>query len=235
TLTVEPEPGQRLDESSLPKPGPLNRWLELRRIAVEPGPGRSLRVNLDYQTFYAPLTVKPLRIPGPTLRFEKPGGAVTATAPDWSFSMAPLHGLAVLNGDGLEPLRPDAWPEPPDTTAPLAGLGGFTLAGLGAWLYLGYGRGWFDVGRRGRPALNCAALANRPRERRRCGRVSPACIGPSLPEFLAGRVGYADLRREIEAFFRASYDLFFRDEGAVSRLDSFKNPLPPGESAARGA
>jgi mxaA protein len=241
TVTVEPEPGYRLDENSLPKAGPLNRWLELRRVSIEPGPGTRRRLTLEYQTFYAPLEVKPLKIPGFALRLDGPSGPVAAEVPAWPFSMAPIHGLAVLAGNGLEPLRPDALPESPGTAAPLAGLGGFALAGLSALLYLGHLRGLFDFGRRGRHFRE-ASLALRRLEREGDGpaalRAGFACVhrafdrtlgeplfAERLQECLANRPGYEGLRREIEGFFRASYSLFFGNGAAaedftLARLDA---------------
>lgn len=239
-VTVEPEPGYRLNEDALPKPGPLNRWLELRRMKVEPGPGSRRRLILEYQTFYAPLEVKLLKIPGFTLRFEGPGGAVSAEVPAWPFSTAPLHGLSVLAGGGLEPLRPDAVPEAPGTAVPLGKLAGFVLAGLSALLYLGHLRGLFDFGRHG-GHFREASLALRRLRKQGDGpealRAGFACVhrafdqtlgeplfAERLPDFIAGRTGYEGLRREIEGFFRASYSLFFgngtaAEDFTLARLD----------------
>lgn len=241
TVTVQLEPGCRLDEASLPKPGSLNRWLELRRLWVEPGRDNQRRVNLEYQTFYAPLEVKPLRIPGFALRCEGPGGPLAAEVPAWAFSMAPIHGLAVLAGGGLEPLRPDAPPDFPGTAGPLARFGGFAFSGTAALLYLAHLRGLLDFGRRGRHFRE-ASLALRRLKQEGDGpavlRAGFACVhrafdrtlgeplfADRLPEFIAGRAGYQNLRRDIEGFFRASYSLFFGDGAAaedftISRLDS---------------
>jgi mxaA protein len=227
-VSFETEPGQKLNKDSLPRPGPLNRWLDLRRVEIAPGPGRRRRLELEYQVFYAPLGVKTLRIPGFTLRFTGASGATAAEVPAWPFSMAPIHGLAVLEGGGLEPLRPDAAPEPPGTAAPLAGFGGFSLAALISLLYLGHRRGLFAFGRRGRHFRDARRTLRRLRE----GGEGPAALragfacmhrafdrtlaeplfAERLPEFFAGHAGYAGLRGEIEAFFRASYELFFGGE-----------------------
>jgi mxaA protein len=239
-VTVEPEPGYRLNENALPKPGPLNRWLELRQMKVEPGPGTRRRLILEYQAFYAPLEVKTLRIPAFALLFEGPGGVVSAEVPAWPFSTAPIHGLSVLAGGGLEPLRPDALPEAPDTALPLARLGGFALAGLAALLYLGHLRGLFDFGRRGRHFREASLALRRLRgqgDGPEALRAGFACVhrafdqtlgeplfAERLPDFIAGRTGYEGLRREIEGFFRASYSLFFgngapAEDFTLARLD----------------
>jgi mxaA protein len=227
-LTIEPKPGSVLDDTSLPKPGPVNRWLELRQVEARPGPRGGYRVDLEYQAFYAPLAVKSLTIPGFVLHFKGPAGASDVEVPSWPFRMAPIHGLAVLEEGGLEPLRPDAVAEPPDPAAARTRFGGFMLAALVSLAYLGYARGILGFGRQGRHFRE----ARRELHRLRAGgpgspavlRAGFTCVhrafdrtlgeplfAERLPEFFDGRAGYAALRGEIEGFFRASYGLFFGD------------------------
>jgi mxaA protein len=229
-LTVDPEPGYRLDEASLPKPGPLNRWLELRRVVVEPGPGARFKLVLDYQTFYVPLTVKALSVPGFALRFSGTAGITSADMPAWPFSMSPVHGLAVLAEGGLDALQPDAPPEAPDTAAPLLRSSGFGLIGLLALAYLGYLHGLLGFGPRGRhfrearQALRRLEDSGNEAARLRAGfavvhrafdrTLEEPLFAERLPEFFAGHAGYTGLRGEIEAFFQASYALFFGDGAA---------------------
>lgn len=239
-LAVDLEPGYRLDESSLPKPGPVNRWLELRRVAVEPGSGARLNIALEYQTFYVPLTVKALAIPGFALRFNGAAGVTAADIPAWPFSMSPVHGLAVLSEGGLDALQPDAPPDVPDTAAPLRRSGGFALAGALALAYLGHLRGLWGFGPRGRhfrearaalrhlgsgedeaAALRAGfAVVHRAFDRT----LAEPLFAERLPEFFAGHPVYAGVRGEIEAFFQASYALFFGDGPASGYgLDRLEN------------
>jgi len=231
TVMVEPEPGHRLDEASLPKPGPLNRWLELRRVQATPGPKGRYTLDLEYQTFYAPLAVKSLTIPGFALRFSGPAGTSVLEVPPWPFRMAPIHGLAVLEGAGVEPLRPDAAPESPDIAVPRARFGGFLLAALVSLAYLGYARGILALSRRGRHFREARRELHRLRaagESLAVLRAGFTCLhrafdrtlgeplfAERLPEFFAGHAGYAGSRGEIEGFFRASYGLFFGDGAAA--------------------
>lgn len=229
-LTVDPEPGDRLDMASLPQPGPVNRWLELRRVAVEPGPGTQLSIALEYQTFYVPLTVKTLAIPGFSLRFTGTTGTTTAAIPAWPFSVSPVHGLAVLSGDGLDAVQADAPPTAPDTATPLIRSGGLALAGLLALAYLGHLRGFWGWGRRGRHFRE----ARRALRRLATGGGGEAAVlragfavvhrafdrtleeplfAERLPQFFADHAAYAGMRGEIEAFFQASYALFFGEGG----------------------
>ncbi len=51
-------PGDVLDTASLPRPGPLNYWLELSKADLSTGSEGEdtlYRLSLVYQTFYAPL------------------------------------------------------------------------------------------------------------------------------------------------------------------------------------
>ena len=199
----------------------------MRRVAVEPGPGARLNIALEYQTFYVPLTVKPLAIPGFALRFDGVAGVTTAEIPAWPFSMSPVHGLAVLSEGGLDALQPDAPPDTPDTSTPLLRSGGFGLAGLLAWAYLGHLRGFWAFGPRGRhfreaglalrhlesggeemAALRAGfAVVHRAFDRT----LEEPLFAEHLPEFFAEHAVYAAVRGEIEAFFQASYALFFGD------------------------
>jgi len=226
-LTLDPEPGYRLDETSLPKPGPVNRWLELRRAAAEPGSGARLNIVLEYQTFYVPLTVKALSIPGFALRLSGTAGITTAEVPAWPFSMSPVHGLSVLSGGGLDALQPDAPPDAPDTSPLLLRSGGFALAGALALAYLGHLRGFWGFGPRGRhfrearQALRRLGTGGDEAAALRAGfaavhrafdrTLEEPLFAERLPEFFAEHAVYAGVRGEIEAFFQASYALFFGD------------------------
>lgn len=226
-ITLKPKAGDRLDQSSLPQPGALNRWLELRRVELAPAPGGGLRLDLEYQTFYVPLAVKALSVPGFSLRFTGSAGASVVDVPSWPFRMAPLHGLAVLEGEGVEPLRPDAPPEPPDTAGPGTRAFGFLMVALLALGYLGYARGFLDFGRRGRHFRDARRALHRLRgepENPEVLRAGFTCVhrafdrtlgaplfAERLPEFFEAQAPYVGLREDIEDFFRASYGLFFGD------------------------
>lgn len=231
-LWITPKAGERLDQGALPRPGPLNRWLELRRVDLHPEAGGRLRLDLEYQAFYAPLAVKSLAIPGFTLRFAGSSGESKAEVPAWPFTMAPLHGLAVLEAGGLAPMQPDAGPEAPDAGGPLRRFLVFATAGGLALLYLARLRGLLDFGRRGRHFREaCRTLrglrgAGDDPAALRTGftavhRAFDRSLGEplfaeGLPRFFRDHAGYAGLKPEIEGFFRASYGLFFGDTERVS-------------------
>ncbi|GJE62540.1 hypothetical protein MPOCJGCO_4673 [Methylobacterium trifolii] len=70
--------GFTIQRASLPRPGPVAYWLDLRAVAVEEtrqGDGNRIRLRLTYQSFYAALDARTLEMPGfaVTLASEAPG------------------------------------------------------------------------------------------------------------------------------------------------------------------
>jgi mxaA protein len=226
--------GHELDADSLPKAGPVNRWLELRRVWAEPRDPQPLRIHLEYQVFYIPLAVKTLDIPAMTLRRKTPdGGHQFIEVPAWPITVAPIHGPAVMAEGGMRLMQADALPARPDSSGPLRVMGVsliLVLAGLGYW---GHARGYLTLGRRGRyfraARKGLRSLMHQPRtpETLRAGfllthRAFEGTQGwplfaEDLPRFFERCPDYRALQSEIEACFQASYGLFF---GAVdSSLD----------------
>lgn len=222
TVAINAPSGLKLDEAALPRPGTVNRWLELRRIEAKPQAGSGYRLKLEYQTFHAPLTVKTLTIPGFRLSFA---GGTAAEVPPWSFSATPIKDLSVLSGEGQQPLRSDAAPG----SLPLAGWRAATLAAvafaLAALLWLAWLRGLLPYWAKGRhyaAALRgLRRLARQPQGEAalRAGftavhrafnqTLGQPLFAEQLDDFFLAQPRYAPLREDIEAFFAASYALFF--------------------------
>ena len=105
-------PGDALDTASLPRPGPLNYWLELSSVDLSSsteGDDTLYRLSLTYQTFYAPLDTRRLTIPPFKLKLI---GATDAeiTVPEFGFVMSPIRQLFADKGqssDTATKLRPD--------------------------------------------------------------------------------------------------------------------------------
>lgn len=98
-----------LTPSSLPAEGELSYWLDLNAVnfsSTEKGNKTLYRLNLSYQTFYAPLDVRALTIPAIELDFantEK--NRVSLTLDDWTFTMSPIKEITpsgVGNDTGIE-------------------------------------------------------------------------------------------------------------------------------------
>ncbi|MBL1262873.1 nonribosomal peptide synthetase MxaA [Candidatus Methylomicrobium oryzae] len=113
-ILIETRSGITLNTASLPAEGPLNRWLNLNRVEVEQD-GQRYRIDLRYQVFYAPLTVRTLTLPGFTLQFGSGGSAFNKEIPPWRFTMSPLRDLAVKSAEGGASIRPDSLPPQLDT------------------------------------------------------------------------------------------------------------------------
>jgi len=225
--SIEVDAGYRLEPHTLPKPGPVNRWLWLRSVNSEQTPqGRRTRyrLRLDYQTFYGPLAVKNLTIPAMAVSLEGPGGPITAQIPAWSFSTAPLRGLAAAEENGQVAPRPEIEPQPLPVWPHWLGLLASLAVALAALAYLAYRQGWLRFGQRGRHFAEAIRSLRRfeaeglpPGQPAAYAAVHQAfnqtlgfaLFGEGLPAFFAEHPRYAPLQTEIEAFFAASYNAFF--------------------------
>jgi len=242
TLDIPSHAGHAFDTETLPRPGPVNRWLELRRVWTESRGSQALRLHLEYQVFYVPLAVKTLTIPAMTLQRTTPdGGRQPIEVPAWPITVAPIHGPAVMAEGGMRLMQPDAPPERPDTRGPARKMGLFLALALAALAYLGHANGYLTLGRQGRhfraARRELRALMGRPQgpDTVRAGflllhRAFERTLGrplfaEELPCFFEQNPDYRELRGEIGDCFQASYRLFFGADGTpgdygLERLDA---------------
>lgn len=228
------EPGFTVQRASLPKPGPVTYWLDLRDVAVERRPG-GLRLRLTYQNFYAALDARRLDVPGLTIALadENPGGTTTARAeiPPWSFGVSPLREVQPeKRDDPADYLQPDGRvhrldPEP-------AAMAALILAGLGllALGLLAYDRAWFGR-RRGRPFARAAKRLRRlvrtePDGYREALRLihrgldetdGRRLLADDLPAFLDRHPAFRPEGEALTRFFEASRRAFFGREVQAAR------------------
>ncbi len=239
--------GFSLQPASLPQPGPLAYWLDLRRVAVaetaRPDGGRRLRLNLTYQTFYAALDARPLEIPGfaVTLVSEAAQGRTTARAdvPGWSFTTSPLREIQpARRDDPVDSMRPDGTVGPLDPQPALVASGGFAAAALAALAALARDRAWPPF----RPRrVRSFASARRHLRRLKAGAGSGAAadaayreglralhraidaadgrrvLADDLPAFLGRHPALAAQGDRLAAFFSASRLAFFGRDTAGAR------------------
>jgi mxaA protein len=228
TVVVTVGDDAALDRNSLPQ-GQVRRWLEVREAKVEEterGGLRRYRIELAYQSFYAPLEVKTLAIPAFKLAFTRTRGVFEVEVPAWHFTTAPIRELSVLRERGLETLRPDQPPDPPDRSGPRRTLVMALLAGGASGSCLAYLHGYLPWLRRGRHfAAACRALRTMGAQpeaadyRAAYAAVHRAFNGvygqplflEQLGSFFAAWPAYAAVKEDIEAFFRSSYELFFAE------------------------
>lgn len=219
-----------LQSASLPRPGPLTYWLDLRETRVseqpEPGGGRRWRVDLTYQIFYVALDVRDLEIPPFTMRFT--GGEIveTALAPPWKIGVSPLREvLPQRRDDPADYLRADSVAPTVDTATPLRWTGALVAATLASLALVARDRGWPPFHRRRARAFaaasrRIAALAHSGGEAAR--REALLSLHRSIDETAGRRVFAEDVgafltahshfdssREALERFFLASRRVFF--------------------------
>ncbi len=247
------DPGFTLQRPSLPKPGPVAYWLDLRAIAADEqraADGSTLvRLHLTYQTFYAALDTRTLEVPGFSVVVESRGsdGLTSAVAPipGWKLGVSALREVQPeRHDDAAEYLRPDGRtprldPQPAAATA----LGLTALAAL-AGLVLARDRAWWIFGRRrGRPFARARKALRQARPRaqgealyreallalhRGLDETNGArLLADDLPGFLARHPAFRAQAAALATFFAASRLVFFgRETAAASRA----LPLPDIEA-----
>ena len=106
-IVVQVPEGLALDEASLPRPGARGHALELLALHRQSQAGRE-ELQLDYQVFLAPPSVRTLEMPPLGLRFEGQPRAQAVRIDAWPVTVAPLAPLEVSPRGGLGELQPDA-------------------------------------------------------------------------------------------------------------------------------
>ncbi|MBH0237882.1 nonribosomal peptide synthetase MxaA [Methylobrevis albus] len=226
-VRIEVDAGLAVDTAALPRPRPIDYWLDLVAVVVEPagdaGPGRTaFDLRLTYQTFYAPLEPKQLVVPAATVGFSGPDGPVTVTVPAWRFVTAPLREI-------MAPTVPAAMrPNVPLALADTRPLQVGTLAAAALALLsvtgLAHHRAWWPFRRRDRPfAAAAGVIARLPADTGGAG-LKPGfaalhrafdasfgrrMLGEDIGDFLARRPAFRGALVETAAFFTASRQLFF--------------------------
>lgn len=240
---IRVDPGFTLQRPSLPKPGPVTYWLDLRAVAVEErreGDATLIRLRLTYQDFYAALDSRTLDVPGFPVTIESggQGGLTTATAgvPAWKIGVSPLREVQPeRRDDPAEYLLPDGRaprldPQPATVTA----LTLLALAAL-ALVPLARDRAWGPFApRRGRPfALGLKALRRAKRKahgddpyreglvvlhRALDAKAGRRVLADDLPLFLTSHPAFRGQEDGLETFFAASRRAFFgRETEAAAR------------------
>jgi mxaA protein len=228
TLTTRirlPE-GCQLQPSSLPKPGAVDYWLDLKRVAVTDGESARPVIDRIYQSFYAPLAVKAQTIPAVSLAMQCEGRGDSFELPAWTFTATPLRGMSL---EGGHTLRPDRWPKPPSMTPHAFGLAAALLAALGAGLRGGWRSGlWPRAGAFARARAELRRLGPEPwggiTQKKAFEVVHRAfdrhaghpLFADRLEEFLNEQPRWQGSADEIRAFFHASYALYFDEDARVS-------------------
>jgi mxaA protein len=231
-------PGYTLDVESLPKPGRVNTFLELRLIEREGGfLGRFGRaaaesVSLRFAVVNSSADVMTAETPPVTLMFQRAGApGLAAVVPQVNFTVSPLTPAHVAGFAGLEPMQPDV--AAPAVSARVSYLR-LLLYGLGALAigaYLAWRQGWLPRSMLGNRCF-ARAVAEIRREFPLAGAAVPAAPARRLHQafdesagfavgrhnvdrFVAERPWAAALAAEIREFFAASAQFFYAGDAAA--------------------
>lgn len=227
--------GQELEAASLPRPGPLNYWLELSSVDVkkETGDADALyRISLTYQTFYAPLDPRRLLIPSFKLKISGAAGDGEVTVPELSFLTSPIRQLFTEKNEpagSAIALRPDRFPPRQPTGAERTTLLLSAAVALAALVALAWHNAWWPFHRRpSRPFTEAARylmgsatrLGDARDYREALLRMHRAfdhvagrrVLADDVGQFLANHPEFAPYAREVEQMFASSRQAFFADD-----------------------
>jgi mxaA protein len=226
TLLVDPD--TTLQAASLPKPGPLSYWLDLRRVEVRESRaegGKTLyRIALVYQNFYVPLDPRKLTIAEWPLRLSQ-GSAVI---PAFAFTASPIRELfPEKSGETVDTfLKPDAKAAPISVEWVQAWLWLNAIVALLALTLLAYHFAWWPfTARPDRPFARAARFiaglsgegASTAEHRAAMLALHRAfdstakrrLLADDVDGFLAQHPEFAAGRGDIARFFASSRQIFF--------------------------
>lgn len=233
-VLVRTKAGEKLDLSSLPRPGPLNYWLELSSadlVEGRDGDDKLYRLSLLYQTFYAPLDPRRLTIPGFKLKVDGSGGTELAVPP-FNFIASPIRQLFSEKGDTpaeATKLQPDHVGHRLATGAERTALLVASLLALSALALLARHYAWWPFRQRpGRPFThaarflrdNASTLHNGAGYRTALLRLHRAfdvaagrrVLSEDVDDFLSRHPQFAPMSAEVERLFQSSREAFFAND-----------------------
>jgi mxaA protein len=251
TLTLKR--GARVEPASLPRPGPLNYWLDLRSVEMaesDTAGATRIKVSLVYQTFYAALDPRRLEIPGFTLKVTDGKGSADAQVPAGGFVISPLRELfAAKEGETPPPMtmRPDAAPRLVATGGERTVLLIAAAALLASLILLAAHHAWGPFRRRpGRPFTEAARFLKANSRRlggeggyraaliklhRAFDRAAGRRVLPDdLEAFFKEHPEFAPLAPDVQRLFACSRDAFFANDVGRARA-----AMPLGAIAELGS
>lgn len=232
--------GYELEPASLPHPGPVTYWLDLRKIDVasrRQGDDRHYTFRLLYQDFYDALDAREQEIPTFPITFSKEGKTATAEVPPWTIAVSPLREISPPpKSDPKTYMRPDT-PAPFVAADPWWRAAGIALlAALAALALLARDRAWWPF-----QALPARVFAGALRRLRMLARTPEdegaylqgllaihrgldatagrRVLAEDLPSFLERHPVFAPMRGRLAAFFAASRRAFFGSDPGRARAE----------------
>jgi mxaA protein len=127
--------GFALDPDSLPLPGRVAPWMEVRRARIEPGSGKAdAIVTVTYQVFAEVEQASRVPIPPFKLRIREGERVQLVAIPEKSFLLSPA--LPATLGDEDRELKPSPAPQPLPLARVVAAMAAAVLVALACGAYL---------------------------------------------------------------------------------------------------
>jgi mxaA protein len=222
--------GVTLKASSLPAPGTLNYWLNLKSIAAteeqsQDGKAR-FRLKLKYQTFYDPLEPHWLNVPSFQLILDNAGQTASVDVPEWSFLSSPIREVSPKESRGNTFIQPDVPPYEKSLNQAWRWIYGSSIAVLISYLALAYSRAWVPFRRHPERPFTKTARLLRSLTHKTAGEDTyrqalillhlafnktghRAVLADDLPEFLSFYPRFRTAEADISKFLAASRRTFF--------------------------
>jgi mxaA protein len=236
-----------LETEYLPKPGPLNEWLDIRAVSwtktAEKGAAR-YRLRLTYQVFKGLRQPEKLTVPALPIRFRGEG-PLEVQVPPWDITIAPIIPADVADEkvEIRESVSPEPLPIGPHHLRLIAYLAGtLGILAILAWRYgklpfftraaPPFARTLRDLKKLSRKPADAEAYRTAVKLLHRAldDTAGFRLFAGDLDTFLASRPAFAELRDELNHFFAMSRCVFFTAPDAPIPTDS---PLTRLETLCR--
>ncbi|UFZ02682.1 nonribosomal peptide synthetase MxaA [Bradyrhizobium ontarionense] len=248
-----------IDPASLPSPGSVAYWLDIRSVDVKQdtaGGDRRYVLTIIYQNFYDALDVRQQEIPTIPLLFHRGDETASFQVPAWTIGVSPLREVAPpVKSDPKDYLRPDRRAAIIDLSPWIWSLIAALAAAFLCLALVAYNRAWWPFLRR--PARTFSQAAHRLRRLR--GREDEiaaylealeilhrgidraddrSVLADDLDLFLQRHAAYRALKDGLGDFFGASRLAFFandperaRREFSFDRIETLTRKLAVAERA----
>jgi mxaA protein len=232
--------GTEIESASLPHPGPITYWLDLRSIDVDErraGGDQLIALKMVYQNFYDALDARPMEIPSFAVRLKAGADTVSADVPAWTIGVSPLREVAPpVKDDPKDYMQPDraaVYVESRRSWLQTAAFGAATILAL---IYLAFDRAWWPF--HARPARAFGGAVHllrklRSKQDTEDGYLQALFImhrgidqtdhrrvmADDLPGFLERHSIFRPLENRLRKFFSASRQAFFASNTARSQQE----------------
>lgn len=229
-----------IDMASLPRPGAVAYWLDIRSVDIKQrsdGADRRYVLTIIYQNFYNALDVRLQEIPAFSLLFHRGGETASFDVPAWTIGVSPLREVAPpAKSDPKDYLRPDRGASVIDLSPYVWSLSAAAVAVLFCLALVAHDRAWWPFVRR--PARAFSLASNRLRRlRSRKNEVAAylealealhraidqadnrSVLADDLEIFLQRHAAYRTLQEGLGGFFGASRLAFFANDPEGARRE----------------